>query len=147
MQEEGKKNPELFFHHLHIDLDAPIVTDAGTYPPGSIFCNSISASSFFGKCLFACVPGFINTDRSSFNGCEAANTTIGGGYPFTYGGYLIGDYQVEKYLAFLQGLQAANNVPITFPKGLDYMPLKISLLYTSATQFSNFLGAQPLIWY
>jgi len=77
MHEEGKKNPELFVHHLHIDLTVPIPVPAGLIPlpAGSIFCNGLipTTTTPLGACYFMCVPGFTNKDRYSYNGCEYRN--------------------------------------------------------------------------
>jgi len=134
MQAEAKKNPELFRHHLHIDLTVPIPTSVDTYPAGSIFCNGLITAddTAFGKCYFACIPGFYNQDRKSFNGCEAAYTD-GRAYPFLYGGYQIGDYHAEAYIAFL----AQNPTRFTLPIGIQLMNAHAGSYY----------GLLPVVWY
>jgi hypothetical protein len=95
MQEEGQKNPELFRHHLHIDLSVEIPVPQGldNMPPGSIFCNGLipGAENPFGKCFFMCIPGFYNGNRFSYDGCEAkydesplGQSDIGSGDPIPY---------------------------------------------------------------
>jgi len=173
MQAEGKKNPELFRHHLHIDLSVPVPTPSPLLPmpAGSIFCNGLISGTGidFGKCYFMCIPGFYNSDRSSYNGCEAAYPTTqarnplsnpfaitiprpGGSpapYPYVHGGYLIGDYEVEQYLFFLNVIYAQSiaptpvRSPIKLPRNVFLMQHQWSLL---EVQFGTGFP-QPVVWY
>jgi hypothetical protein len=107
MEAEAVKNPELFRHHLHIDLTKEVPTSISPLKflaPGSIFCDNNMASTalsggLFGKCFFMCIDGFANTDRDSYNGCEDIDTLLT--YPFDFGGYWIGDPHIEEYLDFI----------------------------------------------
>jgi len=112
MQREAIKNPDMFRHHLHIDLTASILTTvvSGTsalyLPAGSIICNEgiISPSLYDvnadaqGHCFFMCIQGFINENGYSDDGCESVDTYQ---YPYYYGGYWMGDPTVEEYFSFL----------------------------------------------
>jgi len=124
MEAEAAKNPDLFRHHLHIDLTKPVPTSIPpkTLPAGSIFCNNNLADNTLskglnGKCFFMCIDGFDNTDRFAYNGCEDINATVGAAYPYTFGGYWIGDPLVEDYLEFLCTTSSNTifNVHITYP--------------------------------
>jgi hypothetical protein len=123
MEAEAVKNPELFRHHLHIDLTKQVPTRfPGRFlPPGSIVCNNNLVDNSVlnnvnGKCGFMCIDGFANSDRESYNGCEAVTTPA---YPYIYGGYLIGDPLVERYIDFLcsKSTVAQYTSAITFPFG------------------------------
>jgi len=120
MEAEGRKNPYLFRHHLHIDLTKKVPTLLGDLPPGTIFCdNALSKTSglYTGKCYFMCIDGFINTDQSGYNGCEAITAPA---YPHLYGGYWIGDPHVEDFFTFLDLANQAGTYRghIAFPKNL-----------------------------
>jgi hypothetical protein len=110
MQDEARKNPQMFYHHLHIDLSMEYETvptaSVTSLPPGTIFCNAgLGPSATLGRCEFRCVPGFKNEDFRSFNGCEAEDSVIP--YPFIgddilgYGGFAIGDYQTMMFIDFM----------------------------------------------
>jgi hypothetical protein len=129
-------------------------------PAGSIFCNSliVSNGADFGKCYFACIPGFSNADRYSYNGCEAMVPQAAGfpfppgapaipyqpatgtvpTYPFAYGGYFIGDYHAELYLSFLTSLIPTADGLFHLPNNLIFMQYQFSLLYGAP---------QPVVWY
>jgi len=127
MQIEARKNPELFRHHLHIDLTKAVPTTLGRkLPPGTIFCDNNLADPTLsggtpGKCFFMCIDGFDNTDRVSANGCEGIKTPYYIDSAVTndliFGGYWIGDPHVEAYLDFLctASLLPAYSNFITFP--------------------------------
>jgi len=158
MNEEAKVNPELFRHHLHIDLSVPVATSIDPLPAGSIFCNNaLVTGANNGFCYFICLPGFVNTDLFSYNGCESATSpalipyvplasqpTPGAtayrfpivGYPGTFfgtfGGYLIGDYEVEYYIAWLNTI--GSTLPIALPTGLANMNFQVSTF-------------GPILWY
>jgi hypothetical protein len=146
MQEEVFRNPEFFVHHLHIDLTKKVVTTIETLPGGSIFCNNgliLNSVTEFGHCHFECVPGFHNFNGLSQDGCELPHPTIE--YPYTYGGYLIGNYQDEKYLEFLCAL---DNLAITNSNDNDnvvYLKVPTNVCY-SLERLGGFNPA-PVIWY
>jgi len=151
------KNPDLFRHHLHIDLEVEIPTLASNddgqinLAPGSIFCNEGLISGWEGgKCYFACIEGFTNRNRKSFDGCELAVgldslTSSLPDYPYTYGGYMIGDYDVEDFLEFLIDFTGTG---LTLPRNLEF-PNAI----VTATGFSDMhdqfsiLHSSLIIWY
>jgi len=173
MNEEAKVNPELFRHHLHIDLSAPIATSIDPLPAGTIFCNNdliTTAGVNPGFCYFICLPGFVNFDLHSYNGCERAvspalipfrdvlpapggqavpaNTAyrfpiVGLPQPYfgTFGGFLIGDYEVEYYLAWLNTIGVS--LPITRPTGVETMNFQISV----NLNLMPAIVKQPILWY
>jgi hypothetical protein len=145
MHAESLVNPELFRHHLHIDLSVPVPTSVELLPAGSIFCNNdIVPGAPFGKCHFICIPGFENFDRNSYNGCESRNTTSAAAtaqyrfdfatpvgtvsIPGLYGGYMIGDYEVEYYMAWLANIVPALSLPIKLPQNIALMNYQLSAL-------------------
>jgi hypothetical protein len=144
MELEAIKNPELFRHHLHIDLTkrVPTLFPGRFLPPGSIVCNNAivdgtvlagTAAQVNGKCAFMCIDGFANSDRESWNGCEGVAATA---YKYTYGGYWIGDPLVERYLEFLclKSVDPAYKVEITFPYNpCDFPNRFTNALFTSPT--------------
>jgi len=173
MQDEGKKNPELFRHHLHIDLSVPVVVPSplDPMPAGSIFCNGLISSpdSPFGKCYFVCIPGFWNEDRYSYNGCEAAYPATGGAsapgpfdytpgpatiplspstgatrtYPYIFGGYFIGDYEDETYINFLTGLYYAS---LGGQRSPIKLPINVNLMnYQLSLLYAP--SVQAILWY
>jgi len=156
MNSEAKVNPELFRHHLHIDLTVPVPTSIRTLPAGTIFCNhDLVPAAPFGYCHFICIPGFVNTDRFSYNGCEAAipggpalgyNATIIASpapvvVPLTFGGYWMGDYEVEFYMAFLR--VRGPGLPLTLPINYQYFGTQSSLLYPVVPP----AFPPPILWY
>jgi len=157
LSEEAERNPELFRHHLHIDLEKKIqaTTDPNPLPPGSIFCNNgaISDPNFNGRCYFACVTGFENLDHQSYNGCEAPNDDNPAVlYPYSglnpaehFGGYWIGDPLAEGYLNFLCDIDLGaivddigNPLRLTVPRDICRSALRRS---------GAFSVGLPLLWY
>jgi hypothetical protein len=141
MEAEAVKNPELFRHHLHIDLTKAVPTVLSrNLPAGSIFCdNSLADPTLVGKCFFMCIDGFANVDRTAFNGCEGRSSTYAtywddqvadgedtynGAYHF--GGYLIGDPHVEEYFYFLEGIYTDTDYTdfLTFTWNVDGYKLR-----------------------
>jgi len=149
MQDEARKNPELFRHHLHIDLTkiVPTTLSSGrSLPAGTIFCdNGLSLltatdSSAAGKCFFMCIDGFVNADRESYNGCEGISSPYYV-HPLTfgtpkgyggYGGYWIGDPHVEDFLAFFctASKDLTYNSVVTFPDNTCQWNTRTSALST-----------------
>jgi hypothetical protein len=155
LSEEAERNPELFRHHLHIDLSKSIqvTTDATPLLPGSIFCNNgaITTPNSNGKCYFACVTGYRNSDGRSYNGCEDVDSVTPASYPHVgtlgepFGGYWIGDPEAEAYIDFLcdidQGvILDANNQPIRLnaPRNVCLSAQRIS---------GGFPTLGPILWY
>jgi len=169
MNEEAKVNPELFRHHLHIDLSVPVATSIDPLPAGTIFCNNeLVTGANNGFCYFVCLPGFANVDTFSYNGCESSTgaTLIpyispllqnpsATGYRFpiaglpivyngTFGGYLIGDYEVEYYLAWLNTI--GKTLPITLPVGIDVMNSQLSV-FGPIVNGAPVPPYGPILWY
>jgi len=109
-----------------------------------------------------CIPGFENTDRNSYNGCEGVNSTAGaagyrfqiagvGDIPGTYGGYRIGDYEVEYYMAWLY--TAGSALPIQMPMNNVIFNTQWSALYAVASwPIANpnptaTANLRPILWY
>jgi len=122
MEAEAVKNPDMFRHHLHIDLTVEIpttLTSAGNQflPPGSIVCqNQLVAHSFNipdGRCAFMCITGFANGDPLSYNGCESASLSTS--YPYIYGGFWMGDPIIESFFSFLCTAYTDSTISIQFP--------------------------------
>jgi len=85
-----------------------------------------------------CITGFRNTDRYAYNGCEDTDSQVT--YPFMYGGYKMGDPQVEAYMAFLclASADPAYKKFITFPIRVCEFNSRNSLLNSPAS---------PPLWY
>jgi hypothetical protein len=164
MEEEAIVNPELFRHHLHIDLTAPVPTSVDTLPPGSIFCNNdLVPSAPLGKCHFICIPGFINDNGFSYDGCETLDPSPTRPYrfifpglpadiPLQYGGRMIGDYEVEYYMAWLN--YVAPTLPLTLPYNYGGFNFQLSAFLIDYTAWNvdftdTTLGPaiQPILWY
>jgi len=164
MQAEAIKNPDMFRHHLHIDLTVPIPT--GLQPPnqflpaGTIFCNyNLALTTLYGglaatngKCFFMCIPGFVNLDGYSYNGCESPDTVSvpTRTYPYVYGGYWMGDYIIEEFFFFFCNTSSTN--PLLF-EGAVTVPSNVCVWNSrqSTGVVQNFDGTVPFsgipIWY
>jgi hypothetical protein len=132
-------------------------------PAGSIFCNNdIIPTADSGICHFICIPGFVNTDRFSYNGCESARLAPNhyrfifpnpiGDIPAVYGGYMIGDYEVEYYMAWLN--TAARALPITLPTNVQLFNYQLSAFLIPAIGWPTITLVPPatpnlmaLLWY
>jgi hypothetical protein len=164
MEEEAIVNPELFRHHLHIDLTVPVLTTVETLPAGSIFCNNelVAATGtniVYGRCYFVCIPGFYNGNGLSYDGCEARHPIVTQPYrfvfpsvastiPLRYGGYMIGDYEVEYYMAWLTHIAPA--LPLTLPYNTGGFNYQLSLLYVDYRDWSTVdwtTQRDQVLWY
>jgi len=159
MQAEAILNPDLFLHHLHIDLTKPVPTSVDTMAPGSIFCNNdIVPTATSGACYFMCIDGFSNDNSLSYDGCEIEKAPpneyrfiIPGvpDIPAVYGGYMMGDYHVEYYMAWLNTI--GRSLPITLPTNLQLFNYQLSALYLPPVAWPTLAptdaGVQPILWY
>jgi len=109
-----------------------------------------------------CIDGFTNKDGWSYNGCE--NETLAPAdyrfiipglpvdIPASFGGYMIGDYHVEYYMAWLNTV--ARTLPITLPTNVQLFNLQLSPLFVpyqlwpaDPSVAATLAFLRPILWY
>jgi hypothetical protein len=165
MQIEARKNPELFRHHLHIDLTKPVKTivPGADLPAGTIFCNNGFADvalsgAYNGNCFFMCIDGFTNTNHKGYDGCEGKSGSFNTQYvtldptsplPYVFGGYLIGDPHVEEYLNFLESVYTDPTYTdfITFQQNVEDFNERVNSDEFAITSSTGTYALNYPIWY